>query len=780
MNKKVIELIPPEKLPIHISGASVIESHFTIISSLYLSKYNLTSGVYNVNSSFRRSMIIAATMILLLSSSIPSFAIGESAVSISGPSSAPSESAGGDAGPGGMGITGPTIDGSIFTPDNQGPGQIEILDLSGSDQGQEQAALQDQGTAAPGFEEDYISGSTSSVITDKLPRFGYKFFSKPSTSFAPLRNVPVGPDYVVGPGDTIRIDIWGLEEGHYTVPVDRNGNLSLPRAGVVGAAGLTFDQVKMAVENAYSRYYSNFQINITMGQLRTITVYVVGQTNRPGAYTLSSMSTVINALIASGGPSFAGSLRNIQVKRNERIVSRFDTYELLLQGSKKKDIRLMDGDVLFIPTVGPLVGITGNVKTPAYYELNEAARISDLVEMAGGFTNRYFKGRVQIDRTMGNEYRTSFENDLAGLRQDPAKNIFLENGDLVKIYSVNLQESKVYLTGAVARPGKYSIQIGKTRVGDVMRRAGGLLYMASNQGELTRVKVTQQGPQTSRYKFDIQKAMSGEAQNNMVLDVNDYITVRTVPDWNLYKTVRVQGEVKYPGVYTIQKGERLTDLIELAGGYTNEAFLPGATFTRPSVKNMQQKRIDTMIDRLEKQLYGASVEGTATALNESDARMTQMETQQRQRFLDRLKETRGTGRIVVKLPENPRMLKGTPYDIELEQGDTLVIPKRPQTVQVVGSVYNPMAFVYRPDQPFTYYVKQAGGYSYNADSKRIYIIKADGTATRAFVKKKPVTIEDGDSVIVPEKIDVKGKLRDTRDIVEIVYKVAVGAAVLLD
>jgi protein involved in polysaccharide export with SLBB domain len=317
-------------------------------------------------------------------------------------------------------------------------------------------------------------------------------------------------------------------------------------------------------------------------------------------------------------------------------------------------------------------------------------------------------------------------------------------------------------------------------VGDVLRRAGGLLYMASNKGELTRVKVTQEGPQTSRFRFDISAAMAGDPQNNLVLDVNDYITIRTVPDWTLYRTVRVQGEVTYPGVYTIQKGERLSDLIELAGGYTTKAFLPGATFTRSSVQKKQQQRIDQMIDRLEKQLYGASVEATSTALTQTDASMTQMETEQRQRFLDRLKETRGTGRIVVKLPDNPRLLKGTPYDIELEQGDTLVIPKRPQTVQVVGSVYNPMAFVYRPDQPFTYYVKQAGGYSSSANTKRVYIIKADGTATRAYVNKKPVAIEDGDSVIVPEKIDVKGKLRDTRDIVDIVYKVAVGAAVLLD
>jgi protein involved in polysaccharide export with SLBB domain len=670
--------------------------------------------------------------------------------------------------------------GDIFSPEiDSGSGQIEVLDFT-DDTEQQNAPVgpADQGNAD--WERDYISGASPSQITKNLPRFGYSFFRNPPTTFAPVNNVPVGPDYVVAPGDTIRIDFWGLDEGHYTVPVDRNGSLALPRAGVIGVAGLTFERVQQAIENAYAMYYTNFEINVTMGNLRSITVYVVGHANSPGAYSLSSMSTIMNALLASGGPDLSGSLRNIQLKRNDRVVSTFDAYDLLMHGSKARDLRLMDGDVIFIPPVGPIVGITGDIKKPAYYELKERIRIADLVEMAGGFTNRYFKGRIQVDRTMGNQYRTSFESDLQGFKTDYKKNIPLENGDLVKIYSVTIQESQVYLSGAVPSPGKFAITEGKTRVSDVIKRAGGLLYMASEQGELTRVNVTQSGPQTQRYRFNIKDALRGDRGDNLLLQVNDYITVRTVPEWNLYRTVRIQGEVKYPGVYTIQKGERLSNLLEMAGGYTDNAFLDGATFTRTSVKQKQQQRINQMIDRLEKQLYGASVSATGTALTESDARMTQMETEQRQIFLNRLKETQSTGRIVVKIPENPRLLKGTPYDLELEQGDTLNIPGKPQTIQVVGAVYNPMAFVFRPDQPFTYYVDQAGGYGFNADRKRVYIIKADGTASRAWVNKNPVTIEDGDSIVVPDKINVKANLRDTRDIVDIVYKVAVGAAVLLD
>ena len=735
-----------------------------------------------MNSSIRRSSaVLAIGALFLLLFGLPVSAAGFAVAAADGGSTAATGSDGSDTGTEGGIVTAPPIDSSIFAPDDSQKPGIEVLDLTGQGKEAEGSGNDEKpagGQGIPAFKDDYIAGSTPSIITDRLPRFGYRFFSSPSGSFKPVANVPVGPDYLMGPGDTVRIDIWSLEEGHYTVPVDRNGNLSLPRAGVIGASGLTFGQVEKAIETAYSRYYSNFEINVTMGQLRSITVYVVGQSAKPGAYTLSSMSTVINALMASGGPSLAGSLRNIEVKRSGRTVSRFDAYDLLLKGDKKDDIRLTDGDIVFIPPVGPLAGITGNVKTPAYYEMKGPTRISDLIEMAGGFTTRYFKGRIQVDRTMGNEYRTSFESDLTGLKSDSAKDLALSNGDLVKIYAVSLQESKVYLAGAVARPGEYSIRIGETRISDVLRRAGGFLYMASANGELTRVKVTQDGPKTSRFKFDVPKAMADDPRNNMLLDINDYIMIRTVPDWNLYRTVKILGEVKYPGLYTIKKGERLSDLIDLAGGYTDEAFLPGATFTRPSVRDMQQKRVNTMIDQLEKQLYGASVEASGTSLSAEDARMTEIETRQRQAFLDKLKEAKVTGRVVVKIPDDPKLLKGSPYDIQLEQGDVLNIPKQPQAVHVVGSVYNPVSFIFRPDQPFTYYIKQAGGYTSNADIKRAYIVKADGTAVRAYISKKPIRVKDGDSIVVPEKMEVKAKLRNTRDIVDIIYKVAVGAAVL--
>lgn len=671
------------------------------------------------------------------------------------------------------------IDASGIFEDSTGTGPviIEGPQDAGGPEGVEAAPMQAPNELAS--EKDYISGAHASQITNQLPRFGYSFFRKAPSTFAPVQDVPVDPNYVLGPGDSLRVLLWGMVQGNWVVRVDRNGNVALPQAGVIGVAGLSFGQAQDAIRKAYERYFANFEINVTMGSLRSITVYVVGQVNRPGAYTVSSLSTLVNALMAAGGPSYAGTLRDIQVKRGGRVITHFDAYNLLLKGEKKGDIRLMPGDVIFVPPVANLVGITGDVKVPAYYEFTGQMRLTDLVRLAGGFTSRYFAGRIQVDRTEGHAYRTAFESDLKDLR-DLRKNFTLMNGDLVKVFPVSIQVSSVKIQGAVANPGEYAIEPGVTRIRDVLQRAGGPLYMAFHLADLTRLHVTQDGPVTEHLRVDLKKALAGDPSHNLVLDVNDFLMIRNVPDWELYRTISISGEVMHPGTYSLKKGERLSDLIERAGGFTDKAFLKGARFSRASVRATQRKRIEEMVDRLEKSLYSASAEATSTAMNLADAQSSALETQQKQRLLDRLRDTEPDGRIVVRIPDDYRLLKGSPYDLELEEGDSLVIPDEPQTVQVLGAVFSPTAFVYRPGQPFTEYVRQAGNYAQNADRKHVYIIKADGSAIRGYRNNKPVMPENGDAVIVPEKINVKAKLRDTRDIVDIIYKVAISAAVVLD
>lgn len=628
--------------------------------------------------------------------------------------------------------------------------------------------------------EKYVSGKSSAVTSLDISQFGYDLFAKPPATFAPALYVPVGPDYVVGPGDGIKIDVWGRFEGSWNVVVNSDGNISLPKAGVFGVTGLSFNELKELLHKKLSKYYTGFEMNVSMGPLRTIQVYVVGNAQRPGAYTISSLSTIINALFEGGGPSKTGSMRNIQVKRNGRTVVTFDLYDFLLRGDKTKDLRLMPEDVIFIPPAGPLVGIAGTVKTPAIYELKGETRLLDLIEMAGGITSTAFKGRVQMQRTEDHHSRTMFEGDLLDIEKKPEKNFVLQDGDMAKIFTVVDTASRVVITGAIANPGEYGVNPGVTKISDIISLAGGLLYYSSEQVEVTRVTVTQTGPKTDIFRIDLAKAAADDPQHNLPLQMNDYLLVRSVPEWNLYRTVSLTGEVRFPGTYTFKQGETLSSLIERAGGFTTRAYLRGAVFTRERVREQQQRQINEMAERLERELSGSGTAQVATASGPDDARMVQLELEQKRQFIAQLKATRAKGRIALNITEMATF-RGSAYDIELEQGDIISVPSDPKTVQVIGSVYNQSAFVYERSKEYAYYVNLAGGYTTNADKGNTFILQANGTAIKAggsflgFGER----LNSGDTVVVPEQIERVAWMRNIKDITQIMYQIAVTAGVLL-
>ena len=213
-----------------------------------------------------------------------------------------------------------------------------------------------------------------------IKQFGYSFFYQPPASFLPMEAVPVGPDYVIGPGDRIKIIIWGSVQGEYNLTVDRNGQINIPKVGVVHVSSLTYRQLREVLDREFSRQFTNFQMNVTLDNLRTIQIYVVGQARFPGSYAVSSLSTLVSALFAAGGPSKSGSLRNIQIKRGNRVVVNFDMYDFLLRGDKSKDIRLQPEDVIFIPPIGPMVAI-GSPKT--LKEVEEALKTLARLQLEG-------------------------------------------------------------------------------------------------------------------------------------------------------------------------------------------------------------------------------------------------------------------------------------------------------------------------------------------------------------------------------------------------------------
>jgi protein involved in polysaccharide export with SLBB domain len=666
-------------------------------------------------------------------------------------------------------------------------------------------------------------------------QFGYSFFYKPPETFLPVQAVPVGPDYIIGPGDTIKIIIWGSVQGEYNLAVDRNGQIPIPKVGVVHVSGLSYKQLREVLDQEFSRQYTNFQMNVTLDNLRTIQVYVVGQARFPGSYAVSSLSTLVSALFAAGGPSKSGSMRNIQVRRGKTVIAHFDMYDFLIKGDKSKDIRLQSEDVIFIPPIGPLAAIGapflepigvpaergraeitavkpeqplvggpitqygqatpgapgtqygqampwgpmasqfgqplvgGPIKVPGIFELKHEKTLNDLLKLAGGLADTAYKGRVQVLRVQQHREMVLFEDDLNKVLTGKVRDISLVDGDFVKIFRVpEVIEKKVRLAGAVKKPGVFGLY-DNMRVKDLIEYSGGLLMEANQQeAEITRVTITPQGPETSRIYISPRLALSGGARDNILLKPNDYVFIRSIPEWSLYTVVKIEGEVKFPGNYSIKKGEPLSSVLARAGGLTDKAFAKGAFFTRESVKKMQAEHLQQIVDRLEAELYTTSAAKTEAALEKEDAERQKQVALQQQKFIAKMRTIVPLGRVVIRV-DDPERLRGTPDDLEMQEGDSLLVPQIQQSVNVMGSVMSPTAVIYSPHLTVADYLAQAGGPTKGADVRYIYVIKANGSALSGrggifFSGVTSARLDPGDTIVVPENFERVAWLKTVKDI----------------
>jgi len=765
--------------------------------------------------------------------------------------------------------------------------------------GRELSELSQEISLMPKEEKDLLSPIEKSFFEEKIPQvisreikqFGYDFFLSKTSSFAPVADVPVGPDYVIGPGDSFTITLWGRMEASYGVEVDRNGEISLPKVGVVKVWGLTFSQLQKFLFEQISKYYKDFQMNVTMERLRTIRVFVVGEPQTPGNYTLSSLSTVYHALIAAGGPSKKGSMRNIQLLRDGKVVETVDLYDFFLRGERSRDARLQSGDTVFIPVIGPTIGISGSVKRPAIYELKEPVRLKEFIEMAGGVTFQGYLQRVQVERVEAHAKKVAIDFDISPEEKipPPPLSTLLRDGDFVKIFPIYYQpENIVFLEGHVKRPGSLelkpemklsdlvpsfevllpepylehaeiirllppdrkpttiSFNLGKLLLGDAqynlalqnqdrviifpkssMReqpqvgisgevqnpgkyrlvekmKVKDLIYQAGNlkrssylqEAEITRLVKTGKAVTSKIINIDLNEALKENSQHNILLEEDDVLFVRQIPKWYLDKTISVTGEIRFPGTYTFQKGDRLSSVLERAGGFTPEAYLPGAFFTRESVRKVQEKRLQEFIEEQEREIIREGTRATEGALNKEDAEQRQRGLVQKRELVARLKATAATGRIVIKLPPLDKF-RGSEYDLELEDGDKLDIPMTPSSVMVMGRVYNPNAILYTKGQHLEYYLNKVGGPAENADTKRIYLVKADGSvisrtqssfwgyrwdpdlhrwASGGFLN---TAVAPGDTLLVPEKYERIYWGRELRDWTQIVFQMAMAAGVLV-
>jgi|HubBroStandDraft_6_1064221.scaffolds.fasta_scaffold00789_6 polysaccharide export outer membrane protein len=695
--------------------------------------------------------------------------------------------------------------------------------------------------------QEFVAGS----VGRKLPIYGYNLFDGVPTTFAPDDRIPVTDDYRIGSGDEILIRAWGQIDLDGKLVVDRGGEVFLPKVGTLSVAGLKYQQLPEYFRTAIGRVFRNFDLTVSLGQLRSIQVLVVGQARRPGTYTVSSLSTLVNALFASGGPSGSGSMRRIQLKRNNRVVTEFDFYDLLLKGDKSKDARLLPGDVIYIPPTGPSIAIAGSVNVPAIYELREEMSLGSAIEMAGGLTTTADGQKAVVERIENHDIRRVEEFPLDGQGLQRA----VKDGDVVRIFSLSPRfQNAVTLRGNVAHPGRLEWHSGM-RLKDVIpnqdalvtrdywratnlvadadarggtgttKEYGRVIGSVANPGDRDssqferqagsakaaterttselRNQITRNAPEinwdyaviqrlnpqdltTRLIPFDLGKlVLQGDQQNNLALEPGDVIVVFSQNDLAIpldkqSKFVRLEGEFQTAGVYQAEAGETLRHLVERVGGFTPSAYLYGAEFTRESVRINQQKGLDQLIVRLEEDISRNALAPSGVSPDEVADNRAKLEAQQR--LVEKLGEVRATGRVVLDLRANSTGVGDLP-EIALEDGDRFVVPYRPSTVEMLGAVYNKNSFLYQRQERVDDYLKRAGGPTRDADTGRMFVIRADGSV----LSKQSVNglwnggfaslrLMPGDAIVVPERLSHGSFLRGLRDWSQVFAQFALGAA----
>ncbi len=719
-------------------------------------------------------------------------------------------------------------------------------------------------------------------INGGLAPFGYDLFLNSAQSFNSVTALPAPENYVVGPGDTVIIQLFGKENAEYELSIRRNGSLSFPGVGPIQVAGLDFLSLKNEIKSRVKRQFIGTKVSVTMGRLRSIRIFVLGEVMQAGSYTVSGLSTLTNALFASGGVKNIGSLRNIQLKRKGKVISNFDLYDLLLHGNTQSDKRLLPGDVIFVPPIGKTVGISGEILRPAIYELKNEKSINDLTKMAGGFSPEALLDSIQIKRIKNSGGRslqtidlTNAENGLVSLvdgdivtvlsqpdklekfvrllgyvespgdypwfegmhirdlissldmllpgadkhylvikRQlqdkrgielldvDLAKvfhgyseeeNISLNSKDEVYVFDsrndratvlkpwLNLISSQttpdqplkiVNIQGLLHHPDRYPLT-ENMKVSDLLRAAGGLTDKAYTlRAELTSYKVLNgERRELLRRDINLDRVLSGDQSFDIQLKPYDELLVRRVPNWEEGEHIEILGEVEFPGIYSIARGERLSDVIKRAGGLTDMGYAKGAVFVRESVRQRESKHIKRMAMQLERDLAVVQAHGDEIGLEKGQALL------EGKVLLEQVRSVEAMGRMVINLPSI--LGESGAYDISLQGGDQLYIPKRPDEVTVVGEVYHLTSHLYEQGVKRSEYVRLSGGITERGNKKAVYVVHANGSVSPPEKwYQKSVEIGPGDTIIVPVKVDRISKLKLFTDVSQIIYQLAVSAASL--
>ncbi len=437
----------------------------------------------------------------------------------------------------------------------------------------------------------------------KLERFGSNAFVVGTGNANELpMDLPAGPDYVLGPGDGLIVNIWGGQSYRLTRTIDRQGQIDLPEAGTIMINGMTIAQAQTAVQQALSTQFANEHVEISLGRLRTVRVYVVGDVQRPGAYDVSSLSTPLSALYAAGGPTSRGSLRILRQYRGDHLVREIDLYDFLLKGVRSDVDRLLPGDTLLVPSVGPQVTVEGMVHRPAIYELNGEKTLDQVIDLAGGVLETANLKQINVARIVAQQRRTMVSLQLPDDPADVAKKLAdfaVQGGDDVVISQIlPYNQGAVYLEGHVYRPGKYPYKDGMT-ITDLLHSYQDVMPEPSDHAELVRLQAPDFRPEI--ISFNLHDALVGN--DSFPLEPFDSIHV-----FGRYEVdapmVSIQGQVLRPGKYPMSDGMTVAGLVSMAGGFTRSAFRDEAGLSSYVVQDGQKVLVTHSTVAVEKALDG--------------------------------------------------------------------------------------------------------------------------------------------------------------------------------
>ncbi len=672
---------------------------------------------------------------------------------------------------------------------------------------------------------EYITEVRDSM---KVEVFGHNIFTNRNLSFAPSTNIPTPKTYKIGPGDEVIIDIWGNNQTNIRATVSPDGTITIPDLGLVSINGMTVTEADSYLRRKLGQIYSvdgddaKSEIKLSLGNIRTIQVNVLGEVSVPGTYSLSSLSNLYHALYRAGGVSELGSLRNIELIRNGKKVAEVDVYDFIFNGKSPEDIILEEGDIIVVPAYDRHVKIDGKVKRPMTYEMKDGETLQDLINYAGGFAGNAYTDNLSVVRQNGKEYQVytvdapdyasftledgdalnvgqmldRFANRLEikgavyrpgiyqlgngintvsqliakadGLKGDAftnrglihreredltlevipfdvkavingsAADIELKKNDIIYIPSIHdLKDlGTITIEGEVARPGAF-VFAENTTLEDAIMQAGGLLESASTVriDVSRRIKDAESNEQTENigevFTFSFKDGYVIDGEAGFVLQPYDYVYVRRSPSYNEQTAVDIRGEVTFPGTYTMTKRtERLSDLVEKAGGINQWAYVKGA-------------RLSRKLSAEEKTRMRSTLDVVNSAKDSIDTDLLNIE------------ETYFVGIDLEAALKNP----GGEADLVLREGDILLVPQYNNTVRISGNVLYPNTVTYSPNMTVRQYVQQAGGYGFRSKKNKAYIVYMNGQVARARQMAKGV-VQPGCEIVIPKKRDKDGSIQE--------------------